>query len=57
MNVKQRIACQYCAAQGFTTFAVVQQQKAQKPEDTRYGCDNGHFFAVPTKTVLAKAAA
>jgi hypothetical protein len=22
------------------------------PTNTRYGCDNGHFFAVPTKEVV-----
>ena len=57
MKIKYQIPCQYCAAQGIAMNAVVQKSKAQKEDHTRYGCDNEHYFAVPTASVAVREAA
>ena len=52
---KQRIPCPYCAAQGIKMDAVVKKHpKAILATNTRYGCDNEHYFAVPTNTVAER---
>ena len=55
MKAKQKIPCPYCAAQGISMDAA-QKGKAIKESDTRYGCGNEHYFAVPTRTVEERAA-
>ena len=54
MTPKLAIPCPYCAAQGIQMDAHIQRMKAIKEENTRYGCGNEHYFAVPTKEVLSK---
>lgn len=54
MQVKPEILCPYCRANSsinYAVFATVQKDKAQMATNTRYGCPNKHYFAVPTETV------
>ena len=57
MSVKPLIKCPYCAAQGISMDAKKQKADAVLPWNTRYGCGNEHYFAVPAKSVLLKDAA
>ena len=52
-QAKKKVRCPFCLAQGISLDAERQKpSEVTRPENTRYGCDNGHFFAVPTKEVL-----
>lgn len=48
-KVKPEIACPYCQAKSTPDY-----QKPKDPTTTRYGCENQHYFAVPTRTVAIK---
>lgn len=49
MKIKQKIRCPYCDK---SASLLEGKLKAPiNPKDTRYGCDNAHYFAVPTKSV------
>lgn len=47
---KERITCRYCQHQGIVALArllVGQDAVTIKPNMVRYGCGNGHKFAIP----------
>ena len=52
MKVKQTIQCPYCDRKALPLTGHL--AKPINPANTRYGCDNAHYFAVPTKDVLIK---
>ena len=55
MNVKKSIQCPYCDKKASPLQGAL--GKPINRDDTRYGCDNAHYFAVPTKSVALKDAA
>lgn len=50
VKIMARIACPYCDAKARHD----QKREAREPDTVRYGCVNGHFFAVPLKDVEVK---
>ena len=55
MGLKKSIHCQFCDQQA----AILKGKDSitKWPSWTRYGCGNGHKFAVPTHTVELRNAA
>lgn len=52
MNVKQQIRCNYCDATARPLHGQIGIPRFKGW--TRYGCDNRHYFAVPTHTVAVR---
>lgn len=46
----KEIVCPYCQ----TKARPRNDYKPQDPTTTRYGCENEHYFVVPTRTVAVK---
>lgn len=52
MELKPEVTCPYCLAQGLIAKAERDRKfKPLVPETMRFGCPNGHFFAIPAKDV------
>lgn len=55
LKIKDSVACKYCAHQGLYVLAQRlrgEDAVAKASNVTRYGCSNGHKFAVPTREVF-----
>lgn len=52
-GVARQVICKYCDDQGEHQLATLLlernglPEKTMKPDTARYGCDNGHKFALP----------
>lgn len=49
-KVKQEIVCGFCQGKAWPR----NDYKPKDPTTTRYGCENEHYFAVPTRSVAVK---
>ena len=50
LDVKKQIQCPYCAEKA--TLLQGADARPQAPGNIRYGCSNGHKFAIPLKQAL-----
>lgn len=56
--LKTSIICPYCKANpsiNHASFAFKDKSPAQLPENVRYACSFGHYFAVPRSSVEEKS--
>lgn len=52
IKLREPITCPYCRDPAHRLKGEL--AKPRSPSDTRYGCTNAHYFAVPTLSVLER---